>query len=71
MASSTDRLGRAFQRLGMKRVPRDITPSLSQIVQKHKAAEKPAESPKPAPATTVTPTPEKPASAAPVEEAAA
>jgi hypothetical protein len=28
----TDRLGRAFQRLGLKRVPRDITPTLGQIL---------------------------------------
>ncbi len=29
----TDRLGRAFQRLGLKRQPRDVTPSLSALLQ--------------------------------------
>ena len=67
----TDRLGRAFQRLGMKRVPRDVTPSLASIVQKHKAAEKPQREPKLVVATTVAPAPGKPAGEAPVEEAAA
>jgi hypothetical protein len=28
----TDRLGRAFQRLGLKRVPRDVTPTLAQYL---------------------------------------
>ena len=28
----TDRLGRAFQRLGLKRVPRDLTPSLGEYL---------------------------------------
>jgi hypothetical protein len=31
----TDRLGRALQRLGLKRHPRDITPSLSEIINEH------------------------------------
>ncbi len=56
----TDRLGRAFQRLGMKRVPRDVTPSLSQIVQKH-ASKKPADSPKPFSAPSVAVAPAEPA----------
>ena len=28
----TDRIGRAFQRLGLKRVPRDLTPSVAEYV---------------------------------------
>jgi hypothetical protein len=35
----TDRLGRAFNRLGLKRVPRDVTPSLAQIQAEHDAGE--------------------------------
>jgi hypothetical protein len=63
----TDRLGRAFQRLGMKRVPRDITPSLSQIVAKHKTTEKPAESQKPVAVASAQLAPKKPASEPRVE----
>lgn len=33
----TDRLGRAFQRLGLRRVKRDMTPSLADIVARHRA----------------------------------
>ena len=67
----TDRLGRAFQRLGLKRVPRDVTPTLSAIVQKHKAAAPAADKPNGHAAATVAPAPEKPVSVAPVEEATA
>ena len=36
----TDRLGRAFQRLGLKRVPRDVTPTLAEyLARKANAAE--------------------------------
>jgi hypothetical protein len=28
----TDRLGRAFQRLGLRRVPRDVTPTLAEYL---------------------------------------
>jgi hypothetical protein len=31
----TDRLGRCFQRLGLKRQARNITPSLSEIINEH------------------------------------
>ena len=31
----TDRLGRAFQRLGLKRVPRDVTPTLAKYLQRN------------------------------------
>src|SRR5262249_32392472 len=35
----TDRLGRAFQRLGLKREPRDIGPSLADIIAQDEAEE--------------------------------
>jgi len=35
----TDRLGRAFQRLGLHRVAKDVTPSLADIVARHRDAE--------------------------------
>ena len=38
----TDRLGRAFQRLGLKRVARDVTPSVEEYIEHinaHEAAE--------------------------------
>jgi hypothetical protein len=35
----TDRLGRAFQRLGLHRVARDVTPSLDDILRQHRDAE--------------------------------
>jgi hypothetical protein len=50
----SDRIGRCFQRLGLKRVTRDTTPSLAQLVAAHKTAkpvEKPAECAKPLAAT--------------------
>jgi hypothetical protein len=34
----TDRLGRAFQRLGLKRKARDITPTLEQYMQAKREA---------------------------------
>jgi hypothetical protein len=37
----TDRLGRAFQRLGLKRVPRNVTPSVADYVA-HTAADEEA-----------------------------
>jgi hypothetical protein len=33
----TDRLGRAFQRLGLKRVPKDVSPTLAQILDERAA----------------------------------
>ncbi len=35
----TDRLGRALQRLGLRRVPKDVTPTLDDIVRRHRDAE--------------------------------
>ena len=35
----TDRLGRAFQRLGLKRQPRDVGPTLAQILAEDEAEE--------------------------------
>lgn len=35
----TDRLGRALQRLGLHRVAKDVTPSLADIVARHRDAE--------------------------------
>jgi hypothetical protein len=34
----TDRLGRAFSRLGLKRVARDVTPRLSDIIRQGREA---------------------------------
>jgi hypothetical protein len=34
----TDRLGRAFQRLGLKRVPRDVTPTLGSVLRQRDGA---------------------------------
>jgi hypothetical protein len=34
----TDRIGRAFQRLGLKRQPRDVTPSLAQYLASKREA---------------------------------
>ena len=34
----TDRIGRAFQRLGLKRVPRDVTPTLETYLATRKPA---------------------------------
>ena len=38
----TDRLGRAFHRLGLERRPRDVTPSLAQILAQEDDAEEEA-----------------------------
>jgi hypothetical protein len=35
----TDRLGRAFQRLGLRRVPKDATVSLVEVLARHRAEE--------------------------------
>ncbi|MGC1863419.1 MAG: hypothetical protein WA733_20440 [Methylocystis sp.] len=35
----TDRLGRAFQRLGLRRVPKDATVSLADVLARHRAEE--------------------------------
>jgi hypothetical protein len=35
----TDRLGRCFQRLGLRRQPRDVTPTLSDLLREHEAAD--------------------------------
>ncbi len=32
-----DRLGRVFNRLGLKRVPRDVTPTIAEIMARHAA----------------------------------
>jgi len=37
----TDRLGRAFQRLGLKRQPRDVTPSLAEYLASLQAQSEP------------------------------
>src|SRR5262249_30654689 len=37
----TDRLGRAFQRLGLKRQPRDVTPSLAEYLESLQAESEP------------------------------
>jgi hypothetical protein len=63
----TDRLGRAFQRLGIKRVPRDVTPSLASIASRHKAAERPQGEQKPAAPATIAAAPIQVASASPSE----
>jgi len=39
----TDRLGRALQRLGLKRVPRDVTPSLADYLRSRQQADVPVE----------------------------
>ncbi len=50
----TDRLGRALQRLGLRRVPKDVTPTLDDIVRRHRDAEA-AERAEAAKATTPAP----------------
>jgi hypothetical protein len=35
----TDRLGRALQRLGLKRVPKNVTPTLADYLQQQQLAE--------------------------------